>query len=182
MERKKTLYDLLKNADPEAVYHIGTQKGSGFFYIGTAGDFDESWHNRNTIERIHKRIEKQKEIIDSAGPYILPKSIIPVIRADKDDPEAYTLACERLYKELMSAAKDVLEHANIIEAASRKIKAAQKDIEEFKSFLERTVVDSYDRIQEDGIVVILTGKEDGAYWYKAEYDAKKAEAEADEED
>lgn len=182
MERKKTLYDLLKNADPEAVYHIGTQKGSGFFYIGTAVGFDESRHNRDAIERFHKKIEKYQEIIDSAGPYMLPKGIVPVIRADKDDPEAYTLACERLYKELMSAAKDVLEHANVIEAANRKLKAAQKDIEEFKPFLERTVIDSYDRIQEDGIVVILTGKEDGAYWYKAEYDAKKWEAEADEKD
>lgn len=40
-----------------------------------------------------------------------------------------------------------------------------------KQIGRRKVIEAYERISEDGVVVIVEGKEKGVYWNKAEYDA-----------
>ena len=38
--------------------------------------------------------------------------------------------------------------------------------------MERTVVDAYERVQGDGIAIIIKGSESGKYWDKEEWDAE----------
>lgn len=46
-----------------------------------------------------------------------------------------------------------------------------KILKDFEPMMERTVIDAYERLQGDGIAIIITGSELGKYWDKEEWDA-----------
>lgn len=46
-----------------------------------------------------------------------------------------------------------------------------KILRDFKPMMERTVIDAYERVQGDGIAIIIKGSELGKYWDKEEWDA-----------
>lgn len=47
-----------------------------------------------------------------------------------------------------------------------------KILKDFEPMMERTVVDAYERVQRDGIAIIIKGSESGKYWDKEEWDAE----------
>ena len=46
-----------------------------------------------------------------------------------------------------------------------------KILRDFKPMMERTVIDAYERVQGDGIAIIIKGSKSGKYWDKEEWDA-----------
>lgn len=46
-----------------------------------------------------------------------------------------------------------------------------KILRDFKPMMERTVIEAYERVQGDGIAIIIKGSELGKYWDKEEWDA-----------
>lgn len=42
-----------------------------------------------------------------------------------------------------------------------------------KPITERTVREVYPRIEGDGVIVLISGTENGRYWYKSEYDKER---------
>ena len=46
-----------------------------------------------------------------------------------------------------------------------------KILRDFMPMMDRTVIDAYERLQGDGIIIIINGSESGKYWDKEEWDA-----------
>ena len=169
MADKKKLRELLRTTDKDTVVHIGTRKGSGFFFIGLPSEFNVKAHDQATIHSLKAAIMTYKETLDNMDTYIVPKVALPFFMADDESVDSYCNACLRAHDRLNKIALDIVGQANTIKAIQRKLKKAATALSTFVSYGEREVADTYDRLQGDGIVVIIEGEEQGFYWFRDEY-------------
>lgn len=138
----KTLDDVMKEIPDDEVVHIGS--GSSFLFIGTKEDYARD------IKKVSaKCIRDAKRVLDEVHQQI-KRDIKALINPNITVRELPDLLC-RL--------RGRVEDAEKMEAYLKKFVAISK----------RTVKEAYPSIVEDGIVLIIEGREVGKYWMLSEY-------------
>ena len=69
---------------------------------------------------------------------------------------------------------------SIVEKSKPRFYGRLKQLFEFVPFEDREVTEVYDRLQNDGIVISVTGKEEGNFWMRSEYEKYLATLETEE--
>lgn len=143
---------------------------SGFVYIGPGKDFDTIHCDRIYIGKLRERLQKMTETVSSIQKWTAPttwKESIPVFEADISDATAvdnYCSALRRAVENLKRLEQRIIEKANSVVKANAEIPVLQERLKTFVSFENRVVKESYPRIQNDGLVVIIEGLENGPLW------------------
>lgn len=137
------LRERLGKCDPEQIVAIGSKSGSGFLYIGEAGNLpDISKAYDNHLSSRKRALKLQEHAIVN-----LVKSI--------DDVET---------------AEDVMNKASKIYHKYSGYLELKKYIKSYKPVMERSAVNIYERESEPCLNVMVSGTEHGQFWTKDEYD------------
>lgn len=172
-QKGKTLLEALATFDPNEIVHIGTKKGSGYFYIGHPQDFDEEKHSVESFTNLKAAEAFYKDKLDNMDTYIIPRMALPLFCSDGETVESYVNASARLYDRLHRIADDVIKRANEVKTAQNKLLHTRELLETFTPIGVRTVLEQYPRISDDGIVLIINGEEPGMYWSLKEVERDK---------
>lgn len=171
-----TLEEKLEQLNNDELIYIGSK--SAFFFIGTVKDFKDNhkklqsdWKKKfdNNLVASERRIKfhmAKKPAID--------QKVVKMFRdlATGKIEEAVT-PYDKLYEDWKSHL-DGLERYRTI---------SQKQVDKFKPFMKRKVVESYHRLdREDGVVIIIKGYESGAFWMLGDTKKKPSEVIVDSED
>lgn len=155
----KKLSEAVAEMDSETTLHIGS--ASSFVFVGNK-------HLYNAlIEEISEKYHKSfKKLRESSLRKI--KRYSDIIKSLDVETEDYLKRVKQIVLKIKNLSDYVFKLCRILE--------------EFKPMMERTVVDVYERMQGDGIVIIITGEESGKYWDKDEWDTDhKGEANVQEQ-
>lgn len=147
--KKKKLIDVLQEIEPDKIVHVGAS--TGFFYVGAAKDaineidgISNQYLSEIKSRREHHISKLEKEIME-----------IPLKE-----------------KSLYDWLKKVDHWITRVQKKRCLVENDNKDIKDFKSFRNRNVVEMYERVQKDGVVIIVSGIERGEFWDLEEF--KKA--------
>lgn len=135
-----TLADALREIQDDEIVHIGS--GTGFLFVGDKDTFeeDEEKISKECRERAIKMMALYMDNIRKATCDIGQKRI--KLEELKNRADAIQKLCDKV-GEMMG---------NLIPLP------------------ERTVREVYPRIEGDGVIVLISGTENGRYWEKKEYD------------
>lgn len=137
---------VIKKTDDKTVMYIGGQ--SSFIFVGNKETYEKD------IEKISKRlIEAAKRLREKNMNYM------ETLVGKLFDP--------------MSGEKEISETKIKLKGCYENVNGLKKYIQNFKPVMYRRVIDMYPRIQNDGIIIIIEGKEIGKYWTRKEYDEEK---------
>lgn len=145
-----TLKTYLKSLDGDTIVSIGARDGDAYMYIGEAGNTDlitkvfDDFRNARQLElRLAEKAER--------------KLILSNPKLGRDD----------------------IENENAIHQLSEKIaknyarrKKLNTYLRKYVKPLNRGVVEKNCRSSEEGIRIIITGKEGGDFWFKSEFDKR----------
>lgn len=146
--KKKKLDAFIKSMPDDEMLYVGAK--TSFIFIGTKDEWEKDKAHLNELH--HDKIENCLSYSENN----LNDNIV------------------RLSKEYYNNEKEGL--FNVIDELTYYLKVIRKCtsyLKDWKDIPERTVLDSYPRIQKDGTVIVFDGEETGSYWYKSEYDAKE---------
>ena len=169
-----TLRQKLEQLNNDELIYIGSK--SAFFFIGTVSEFKEkcnelqaAWENKfqanfdSSERRIKLHLEKK------------PKEGTEVKKVFKNFATGKHEGTSVPYEQLLAQWQrhlDGLEKYRVLSI---------KQLERFKPFMGRKVIESYHRIDpDDGVCIIIKGFEVGSYWFYE--DTKKKHIEDDEDD
>lgn len=140
------LDDVIDKLPDDEVIHIGSD--TGFFFADCKAEFyrDVDQIEKNYLQTAHKRLKENLNRIQN-----LTKEF-------------------RKKKVNFAEAKEIVKK---IGDANERAQCNEKYLSEFETILGRKVIDIYDRIQKDGICIIVTGSENGKYWFREEYENKE---------
>lgn len=151
MKEQKTtnLLELLDTLDENAMVAIGAKKGGGYVYIGRAGDRDLiSKVFDGFVKRAKRRISNSKGTLKT-----LVTKPVQLTGDDIKDNEAVTKRVRAI----------VENHVTL--------KRNTEYVGSYKEPFERTVIESYQKIWDDCLAIIVEGKEEqGCCWSKKEFD------------
>lgn len=147
---------------------------SAFVYIGRGEKFNSDRADLIYISKLRAKLNHGKGILQNIQKWTAPatwRETIPVFEADIHDEKAidnYCLALKRAVENYKNIQARLIEMANNTSKANKEVQECKKRLKNFVSFKNREVKESYDRIQNDGIVVIIEGFENGDLWSKTE--------------
>lgn len=151
MSNKKTLDETVHNfVDAKFILHIGSD--SGFFFIGNLKDYDEQIDD---ISRAWGDYYRAK--LDSSKIRIDRLMTEPIIAHKGEKPIEFS---ERLIRMGETLKNEVSTKSKL-----------QPRVEHYKNMRERSVIDIYERDEENTLAIIVTGTEHGGFWDKSEWDA-----------
>ena len=141
-----TLADVIDNLPDDQVIHIGSD--TGFFFIGSKAEYyrDIDQISQDYLQTAHKKLKEHLKRI------------------------------KKLNEDLRKPVVDFAQTKTIqgkIRTAVEKAQYNEKYISEFEPIPDRKVIEIYNRLQGDGICVIVTGAENGKYWFQKEYENKE---------
>lgn len=155
----------LEQLNNDELIYIGSK--SAFFFIGTVKEFKERYYS---IQMQWKN--KFQAAVQSAENKVnahMEKK--PIEGLDKVDHvrNYFTGKLETIVTPYEKLKKDWdVHYINL----NRSYETSKKNLEKFKPFMKRTVIESYHRIDpQDGTVIIIKGREVGNYWFLS--DTKK---------
>ena len=174
----------IKDISPEQLVKIGTDKGSGYFYVGRLGDADLDALDAqlkldfqksldNALERERKATNDQKmysKSLESAqkrhnDARQTVEDLVSMVGPDAAEtmqarPEAFDIAEEiKKYETLLERATGERENAH------ESVKRTKKKLSDMIPLKDREVVETYDSIDEKGVLcVIVEGLGEGKLW------------------
>lgn len=137
-----TLADVIDNLPDDQVIYIGSD--TGFFFIGSKAEYyrDIERISQDYLQTAHKKLKEHLKRI------------------------------KKLNEDLKKPVVDFAQTKTIqgkIRTAVEKAQYNESYISSFEPITDRKVVEIYNRLQGDGICVIVTGAENGKYWSVEEY-------------
>lgn len=136
------LADVIDKLPDDEVIHIGSD--TGFFFVGLKAEYcrDIDQISQDYLQMAHKRLKENLKRI------------------------------KKLNEELRKPVVDFAQTKTIqgkIRTAVEKAQYNESYISSFEPIPDRKVVEIYNRLQGDGICVVVTGAENGKYWSVEEY-------------
>lgn len=130
------------------VIHIGSK--TGFFFIGTKEEYEAN------IDFVQQDLQATR--MEHLSEYLRQLDLYKgkIIHPDGDP------GTEKYWQLLSDRAKRLSWIAQYIQKLENYLNT-------FVAIRKREVVEQYDRIQKDGVVIIVEGKENGEYWSYDEY-------------
>jgi len=159
---RKTLKEFLETLEPEQVVYIGTEGGGGFMFCSPASKF------KDDAEKIDKdNIEKLKFLINKAHRVrrIVGDKITFLKKVANDESSTKDGRLKAINRELPRLEDNIVVLCNSLS----KLYNFEKSLENYIPLGDREVVESYERLQKDGLVVMVEGVENGSYWFVEEY-------------
>ena len=146
----------IEGTAPDTIFYIGSQ--NGFFFIGDVNEYKAEIENISNkyLKYFKTQVTKaNKTISDGLKPIQIDKA--------KDEP----------------VEKYVNRLAGLAEALKQALRTKEKlipYIESYKPFMQRIPTEVFKKdeiLDQKGVVINLKGIEQGAYWFKSEYDKDK---------
>lgn len=174
----------IRDINPDQVVKIGTEKGSGYFYVGRLGDADLDALNEqllsdfqksldNALEREQKAINDYKTNTDALNgarkKYDEARKLVDMfVSMAGPDAEGTMKARSEAFK----ISEEIKKYETLSECAAGErekaheaVKRNRKKIDAMVPLKEREVVDTYDSINEKGVLcVIVEGLGEGKLW------------------
>ena len=145
-----TLREYLETLDEDCRVAIGCKSGTGFLYIGEAGNTELILRAfEDYRETVKERMNKAKGIIN----YHIMN---PPALTGETDEENFDI---------------ILRRASYITENARSYLRSEKYIKGFISPMNRPVRERYHKDVDDCIAILIRGHEEGPYWTKSEFDA-----------
>ena len=143
------LVDDIAKAAPKAKLYIGAVEGSGFVFIGTPELYHEdvealSKHWKKTIDKL--RSQKRNKIKDIAT---------DIKNLNGDDLD------DHICNDYDAVTKNL--------ALLKKYASAMKNWQNFDERIPKKCYLKDERIDPDGLVILVPGVEDGCFWFEHEY-------------
>lgn len=144
----KKLREAVAEMDEDTILHIGSS--SGYVFVGNKAlcnalmdGISEDYHKffERSRRSSLRKIKRYADIIESLDV------------GTKD----YLKRVEPIISKIQTIGDYVIKTCKILK--------------DFEPMMERTVMDAYERVQGDGIAIIIKGSESGKYWDKEEWDA-----------
>ena len=155
-----TLKTFMKEqAEDNVIYSIGSS--TGYFFIGTK---EEYYKLIDSISEKHVNY-----------PLNRLNSMTKTLEYKKSHPPEKTTKIRVWEGGKRKEVEISLEQLTIrwekeIKTHQKTIETYKKRLEKFKKFPDRKIKEFYSRIdKEDGKILIIEGKEEGAYWYRKEF-------------
>lgn len=145
------LRQFLNETNVDRIVAIGPKNGNSYCYIGVAGDVDliekayEDYHN-NVADR-QSRLEVELRSLMVTNPVKLTGD------EAVDDVALYERGCT------IGRVANGLSNCNAY-------------LLNYKPIMEREVIDCYEKDVDDCLAIIVSGTENGAFWFKEEFDEK----------
>lgn len=134
----------LNKLDEKDIVSIGAKNGIGYIYIGEAGNIDQIL---NEFENYRKKMTKKLKV--------LKKEEVDLLNGEPFDG-------------------DVHEHAGKIAKCFTSIEETKKYLDTYVDPLKRDICNTDKRIADNGVRIIVSGKEKGDFWFKYEYDKQRS--------
>ena len=144
---------------PDETVHIGA--ASGFVYIGPGKDFNVEKADGIYRDKIRKRIDEAREMLRSVT---MGLEDIPDLPEPPGLDESTSDVWDSFSFSMRRARTLLLQKVSVAMTAIRDMRDYAEKLVGFVSFAEREVLDTYPRIQEDGIVCVIEGHELGPLW------------------
>lgn len=147
---KMNLKDYLGTIDPEQIVAIGSKNGTGFIYIGKAGDkdfinecFDKCLSNAN------RRLEDYR--------YKLERLVFDAPKVGANKRKTRENICK--YVERICSLRNGINDNNTY-------------INNYIPVLARDVIETYAKDNDNCLAIIINGQEENGFWLKSEFDSK----------
>lgn len=142
------LKDYLSTIDDDTIVSIGAAGCGGYIYIGRAGDIDKI---RANFDSSHKVLINRCNRLEKTIGHMV--SVPPKFTDDTDKNR-----------------KIVLIRAEELTEAYNSYKGLKDYLDNYVDPFDRRVMKNYQRDCEEGITLLVKGKEIGKYWFKSEFD------------
>ena len=142
------LKSYLKTLNEKDIVSIATKKGHNYVYIGEAGN----------VELISKTFEDYH------------KSIGNMFEELKHNIKALSLSAPELGEDDDENLDIVLDYSRRIVNAYVKFNRSKKYLRDYVDPMKRDVISTEKRDAEKGVRVIISGSDNGKYWFKSEFD------------
>lgn len=160
-KEKMTLQEVMETIADDVVVHIGAK--TAFFFIGTKAEYEA---NIDLVQQdLQARTMISLEESRNRADFFKEKILNPDEEAGSD--KYWKLLADRAYK---------------LSKLYRAIPKLEDYLDTFVAVREREVLDQYDRLLGDGIVIVVDGKENGRYWLYEEYQKGVSEDDLEGED
>lgn len=151
---------------PDDVIFLGSDGGGGFIFIGTPAEYERD------IDRVNA--EKRQVIKERLQEYQLLRTRVPK-QLEELRGMPVDLKNAKSMRHFAARSNNLAQGIRMLATSLTAMEPLEKRYENYQHLRDRSVVDEYKRIEEDGIVVLFDGEERGAYWYKDEYDSGEIE-------
>ena len=138
----------LKTLNEKDIVSIATKKGANYVYIGEAGNVELI---SKMFEDYHKRVADKFEEL-------------------KYDIKALALSTPELGEDNDENLDIVLDYSKRIANAYVEFNRSKKYLRDYVDPMKRDVISTENRDVEKGVRVIISGSENGKYWFKSEFD------------
>lgn len=138
----------LKTLNEKDIVSIATKKGYNYVYIGEAGN----------VELISKTFEDYH------------KSIGNTFEELKHNIKALSLSAPELGEDDDENLDIVLDYSRRIANAYVEFNRSKKYLRDYVDPMKRDVISTEKRDAEKGVRVIISGSDNGKYWFKSEFD------------
>lgn len=138
----------LKTLNEKDIVSIATKKGSNYIYIGEAGNVELI---SKTFEDHHKNISNTFEEL-------------------KHKIKALSLSAPELGEDDDENLDIVLDYSRRIADAYVMFNRCKKYLRDYVEPMKRDVISTEKRDAEKGVRVIISGSDNGKYWFKSEFD------------
>lgn len=138
----------LKTLNEKDIVSIATEKGSNYVYIGEAGNVELI---SKTFEDYHKNISNTFEKL-------------------KHKIKALSLSAPELGEDDDKNLDIVLDYSKRISYAYAMFNRSKKYLLNYVDPMKRDVISTEKRDAEKGVRIIISGSDNGKYWFKSEFD------------
>ena len=138
----------LKTLNEKDIVSIATKKGVNYVYIGEAGNVELI---SKTFEDYHKSIGNKFEELK----HIIKALSLSAPELGEDDDENLDI---------------VLDYSRRIANAYVEFNRSKKYLRDYVDPMKRDVISTEKRDAEKGVKVIISGSDNGKYWFKSEFD------------
>ena len=138
----------LKTLNEKDIVSIATKKGINYVYIGEAGNVELI---SKTFEDYHKSIGNKLEEL-------------------KHNLKALSLSAPELGEDDDENLDIVIDYSRRIAKAYAIFNCSKNYLRDYVDPMERDVISTEKRDAEKGVRVIISGSDNGKYWFKSEFD------------
>lgn len=142
------LKSYLKTLNEKDIVSIATKKGSNYVYIGEAGN----------VELISKTFEDYHKLMGNKFEEL------------KHKIKALSLSTPELGEDDDENLDIVLDYSRRIADAYAMFNCCKKYLRDYVEPMKRDVISTGKRDAEKGVRVIISGSDNGKYWFKSEFD------------
>ena len=138
----------LKTLNEKDIVSIATKEGTNYVYIGEAGNVELI---SKMFEDYHKRVANKFEELK----YDIKALALSTPELEEDDDENLDI---------------VLDYSKRIANTYANFGRSKKYLRDYVDPMKRDVISTEKRDAEKGVRVIISGSENGKYWFKSEFD------------